>query len=86
MLNEHPAYEDFRKAREQFHVRNLDPDPLVLIQNIDKFSTTADYDQRVKDGKLISIDNVTDAYMFLYNQSKDAWTFELDLRTSQENW
>ena len=32
----------------QFHVRNLDPDPLVLIQNIDKFSTTADYDQRVR--------------------------------------
>ena len=48
LLNEHPAYEDFRKAREQFHVRNLDPDPLVLIQNIDKFSTTADYDQRVR--------------------------------------
>ena len=48
LLNEHPAYEDFRKAREQFHVRNLDPDPLVLIQNIDKFSTTADYDKRVR--------------------------------------
>ena len=48
LLNEHPAYEDFRKAREKFHVRNLDPDPLVLIQNIDKFSTTADYDQRVR--------------------------------------
>ena len=48
LLNEHPAYEDFRKAREKFHVRNLDPDPLVLIQNIDKFSTTADYDKRVR--------------------------------------
>ena len=46
----------------------------------------SDFDQRVNEGKLINIENVTDAYMFLYNQSKDAWTFELDLRTSQENW
>ena len=48
LLNEHPAYEDFRKARTNFHVKNLEPDPLVLIQNIDKFSTTADYDKRVR--------------------------------------
>ena len=46
----------------------------------------SDFEERVKEGKLINIENVTDAYMFLYNQSKDAWTFELDLRTSQENW
>ena len=46
----------------------------------------SDFEQRVKEGKLINIENVTDAYMFLYNQSKDAWTFELDLRTFQENW
>ena len=46
----------------------------------------SDFEERVKEGKLINIGNVTDAYMFLYNQSKDAWTFELDVRTSQENW
>ena len=46
----------------------------------------SDFEERVKEGKLINIESVTDAYMFLYNQSKDAWTFELDLRTSQENW
>ena len=46
----------------------------------------SDFEERVKEGKLINIENVTDAYMFLYNQSKDSWTFELDLRTSQENW
>ena len=48
LLNEHPAYEKFREARTQFHIRNQAPDPLILIQNIDKFSTTADYDKRVK--------------------------------------
>jgi NAD(P)-dependent dehydrogenase (short-subunit alcohol dehydrogenase family) len=46
----------------------------------------SDFDQRVKDGKLIDIESVTDAYMFLYNQNKNAWTFELDVRTSKENW
>ena len=43
-------------------------------------------EERVKDGKLIDIDSVTDAYMYLYNQNKNAWTFELDIRTSKENW
>ena len=38
-----------------------------------------------KDG-LISLNQVTDAYEFLYKQKKDGWTFELDLRTYKENW
>ena len=46
----------------------------------------SDFDQRVKDGRLMNIDSVTDAYMFLYNQNKNAWTFELDIRTSKEKW
>ena len=46
----------------------------------------SDFEERVKEGKLINIESVTDAYMFLYNQNKDAWTFELDVRTSKENW
>ena len=41
LLNEHPAYEDFRALREKTQ------DPLKLIKTLDKFSTTADYDQRV---------------------------------------
>lgn len=47
LLNEHPAYEDFRAVRKQYFIRNVDPDPLQLIKNIDKFSTTKDYDVRV---------------------------------------
>ena len=46
----------------------------------------SDFDQRVRDGRLMDIDSVTDAYMFLYNQNKNAWTFELDVRTSKEKW
>jgi NAD(P)-dependent dehydrogenase (short-subunit alcohol dehydrogenase family) len=46
----------------------------------------SDFDQRVHDGKLMNIESVTDAYMFLYNQNQNAWSFELDIRTSKENW
>ena len=41
LLNEHNAYEDFRKLRETTQ------DPILLIKTLDKFSTTADYDKRV---------------------------------------
>ena len=41
LLNEHNAYEDFRKMRESTQ------DPIKLIKTLDKFSTTADYDKRV---------------------------------------
>ena len=41
LLNEHPAYEEFRALREKTQ------DPIKLIKTLDKFSTTADYDQRV---------------------------------------
>ena len=41
LLNEHPAYKDFRAMREKTQ------DPIKLIKTLDAFSTTADYDQRV---------------------------------------
>tara|TARA_B110001454_G_C12682589_1_gene418754 strand:- start:685 stop:1344 length:660 start_codon:yes stop_codon:yes gene_type:complete len=41
LLNEHPAYEDFRKLRIKTN------DPIKLIKTLDKFSTTTDYHKRV---------------------------------------
>ena len=41
LLNEHPAYEEFRQLREKTK------DPIQLIKTLDKFSTTPDYDKRV---------------------------------------
>ena len=41
LLNEHPAYKEFRELREKTN------DPIKLIKTLDAFSTTADYDQRV---------------------------------------
>ena len=71
-------------AKNSIHVSHVIVDGGLAGERIKQ--RLSDFDQRVKEGKLINIENVTDAYMFLYNQSKDAWTFELDLRTSQENW
>ena len=47
LLNEHPAYADFRELRETMLVNNRQLDPIALIKTLDKFSTTADYDKRV---------------------------------------
>ena len=41
LLNEHPAYKEFRELREKTN------DPIKLIKTLDAISTTADYDQRV---------------------------------------
>ena len=46
MLNEHSAYKEFRKVRAK-QLEHDKLDPLILIQFIDKFSTTEDYDKRV---------------------------------------
>ena len=47
LLNEHNAYEDFRKLRARMLDKNLQLDSFQLIKTLDKFSTTPDYDKRV---------------------------------------
>lgn len=34
----------------------------------------------------LNLEGIVDAYEYLYGQPSKAWTFELDLRTSTENW
>jgi NAD(P)-dependent dehydrogenase (short-subunit alcohol dehydrogenase family) len=41
-------------------------------------------DEQLK--KFISLDGLADAYWYLYKQDRQAWTFELDLRTAIESW
>ena len=45
-----------------------------------------EYAEKLGDEGMISIDGIVDAYEFLYKQPRAAWTFEVDLRTSIENW
>ena len=42
--------------------------------------------EKLHEGRLINLEGIVDSYVFLYKQSAQAWTFELDLRTSKEKW
>jgi len=35
---------------------------------------------------LMNPQSVAETYWMLHNQTRDAWTFELDLRPYRENW
>ena len=45
-----------------------------------------EYAERLGDAGMISIDGIVDGYEYLYRQPRRAWTFELDVRTSEERW
>tara|TARA_B100000963_G_scaffold75516_1_gene63662 strand:- start:1004 stop:1696 length:693 start_codon:yes stop_codon:yes gene_type:complete len=47
LLNEHPAYEDFRKMRAKMWAKNQKLDSKKLIKTLTAFSTTTDYAERV---------------------------------------
>lgn len=47
LMNEHPAYEKFRKLRLKQLAEDGEMDPIELIKTLDKFSTTPDYAARV---------------------------------------
>ena len=47
LLNEHPAYKEFRVKRQHMLDKNKPLDSFVLIKTLDAFSTTKDYDKRV---------------------------------------
>ena len=38
------------------------------------------------EGVLVDPASIADAYWFIHQQPRDAWTFELDLRPSVEKW
>lgn len=45
-----------------------------------------DFAESLGPGGLVSLEGIVDAYEYLYRQPPTAWTFEVDLRTSVENW
>ena len=47
LLNEHPAYEDFRIMRTKMWAKNQKLDSTKLIKTLKAFSTTEDYADRV---------------------------------------
>ena len=45
-----------------------------------------DYASKLGEAGMVNLDGIVDSYVHLYRQKPQAWTFELDLRTSIENW
>ena len=45
-----------------------------------------EYAAKLGDEGMINIDGIVDGYVFLYQQPRQAWSFELDVRTSLEKW
>ncbi len=44
------------------------------------------YAERLGEGGMINLEQIAESFAYLYRQPPTAWTFELDLRTSQERW
>ena len=44
------------------------------------------YAERLGEAGMISIQGIVDAYEYLYDQPRNAWSFEVDVRTSLEQW
>ena len=48
LLNNHPAYKNFRKARAVYIKNGKEPNPYQLIKTLDNYSETDDYEDRLK--------------------------------------
>ncbi len=45
-----------------------------------------DYAQKLGPDGMIGIDGIVDGFVYLYRQPRNAWSFEVDVRTSLEKW
>ena len=66
------------------HVGHVVVDGAIAGEKI--MNRIPNFDEKLEEGQLINIEGIVDGYVFLYKQSTQAWTFELDLRTSKEKW
>lgn len=44
------------------------------------------YAEKLGEAGMISIEGIVDGFAYLYKQPRRAWTFEIDVRTSNESW
>ena len=49
-------------------------------------SINPEYDKKIKTDGIVNPSHLAENYLYLYDQPRDAWTFELDLRPWQETW
>lgn len=71
-------------GREGVHVGHVVVDGPIGGEKIKK--GLPEYAAKLGDEGLINIDGIVDGYVYLHQQPRQAWTFELDVRTSVEKW
>jgi NAD(P)-dependent dehydrogenase (short-subunit alcohol dehydrogenase family) len=69
---------------EGLHVGHVVVDGAI---NGEKIKTRfPEYAERWGEEGMINIEGIVDAFEYLYKQNKSGWTFEVDIRTSIEQW
>ena len=66
------------------HVGHVVVDGAIAGEKI--MNRIPNFAEKLDEGRLINLEGIVNGYIFLYKQSAQAWTFELDLRTSKERW
>ena len=71
-------------GHQGIHVGHVVVDGSIAGEKI--MNRITNFGEKLDEGRLIKLEGIVDGYVFLYKQDKQAWTFELDLRTSKEKW
>ena len=66
------------------HVGHVIIDGAIAGDKIKRY--LPDLAEKLGEEGMINLEGIVDSYSYLYNQSPQSWTFELDLRTSIEKW
>lgn len=71
-------------AEDGIHVGHVVVDGAIGGEKISR--RLSDFADRLEQGRLIGIEGIVEAFVFLHKQPRNAWSFELDVRTSKESW
>lgn len=71
-------------AEDGVHVGHVVVDGPIAGEKIKR--GLPEYAARLGEDGMINIDGIVDGFVYLYRQPQQAWTFELDVRTSKEKW
>ena len=71
-------------AEQQIHVGHVVIDGPIGGEKIRKLAP--EYAAQRGEEGLIDLDGIAEAFVYLYRQKRNAWSFEVDVRTSREPW
>ena len=71
-------------AQDGVHVGHVVVDGPIAGEKIKR--GLPEYAERLGEDGMINIGGIVDGFAYMYRQPPQAWTFELDVRTSKEQW